>query len=246
MIKYQSCAQCGAPLSASQNLDRFCNTQCEAEFHRRLETLAPTPRDLMFWRQYRLLQSDFLTMLSFVAPEEKNFNVYSDRLLALLRGVGAEIDSICKVVVPPAENNRTNMSDWRVYLESKFKLSRACLFVPAFRTSVQPFAAFHVEQSPSWWNVYSKLKHRWHDHAESATLRTALDALGALFMLNVLFLEPTFEKIWQLRGQWPSFSDAGLWDEMHLLFYPYGPGFEVQSEMGESGLVSVVRLTKAI
>ena len=46
-----------------------------------------------------------------------------------------------------------------------------------------------------------------------ATLKNALESVGALLVLNVIILEPVFDKLWNLRGQMPAYSDAGILSE---------------------------------
>ena len=59
------------------------------------------------------------------------------------------------------------------------KLSRATAKLRGFDAYVMPFE----RKNPKWWENYNLLKHDKYNNLKTATLRTALEASGALFWL---------------------------------------------------------------
>ena len=56
-----------------------------------------------------------------------------------------------------------------------------------FYKTYYPFKTFSKDQSPDWWNAYNKVKHKWYDKLKVyGTLKNVIEALGGLFILNVL------------------------------------------------------------
>jgi hypothetical protein len=235
-----TCVQCGQP--SDPVLKDFCSQTCHNNYIGWIQTeVGLSPIDLSFWSQYRLLQADFLSHLDYIHPDPKNFATFSSRLLAFIRSVGAEVDSACKRIVPSASPDSTTMADWRTYLEGQFKISRVCLPVPAFHTYVRPFRDFEINKSPTWWRAFTHLKHQRDNFFSEATIENGLNALGGLFILNVIILEPAFQKIWENASRTPHYSDFGLLNEIELLFRLWGPGIEVTSTM--NGTMKKFRIT---
>ena len=117
--------------------------------------------------------------------------------------------------------------------------------VPMFHTYIRPFRQFEVGLAPEWWKAFTNLKHQRDQFFEQATLLNALNGLGALLILNVILLEPVFEKIWNLRGQTPPYSDVGIWTEIESLFRLWGPGIETTTGGGSHGTVTKVRIVRS-
>jgi hypothetical protein len=226
-----TCVQCCKP--SDPLLKDFCSQVCHDNYVGFVQTeVGLSPSDLTFWSQYRLLQQDFLSYLDYIHPSTDNFATFSSRLLAFIRSVGSKVDSACKKIIVSPSPNDTNMKHWREYLEEKFKISRVCLPVPVFHTYIRPFREFELDKSPIWWQAFTNLKHHRDDCFLEATLENGLNALGGLFLLNVIILEPAFQKIWDNSLRSPHYSDHELLDEVELLFRLWGPGVEVTSGMG--------------
>ena len=83
-----------------------------------------------------------------------------------------------------------NISDYREFFEGYYKLSGAEVkIIPngVLYKSYFPFEAFNSNSSPNWWFSYNKIKHEWYDSLEeNGTLINVVEALGGLFILNVL------------------------------------------------------------
>lgn len=80
-----------------------------------------------------------------------------------------------------------SMNDYRDIFESKYVLSQHPVFFLMTKDKIYPFEFWAKNKSPSWWNVYTNLKHSRVKNRKSATIEQVLSALSALFLLNVYF-----------------------------------------------------------
>lgn len=66
--------------------------------------MTPLPFSKIFWKQYLLLEKDFLETDEFVTIHKSNYKTFSSRYTYLFLNTCSEIDSLaeeyCKVVVP--------------------------------------------------------------------------------------------------------------------------------------------------
>jgi hypothetical protein len=223
----------------------FCSDECANNYLNWIRSdIAPSPEDTAFWNQYRLLQRELIAVLDYIAPTPNNLQVYSTQLLSLIRGIGAEVDSACKRIVPAAEPEKTTMADWRPYLEKEHMISRVCLPVLLFHHYVRPFREFELERSPVWWRAFTNLKHRRDEFFEQATLENAINALGGLLLLNVILLQPVFDKVWQFAFRRPHYSDLGITVELEEFFRLWGPGIETTTANGWNGPIRRFRIVR--
>lgn len=241
MNKLYTCIQCGKPTKVI-NAD-FCSTHCESEQYRLLEFMGPSQADTVFWNQYRFLQRELIQSLDYVAPRVENYSVYSDKFLSIIRGSCSEIDSACKKIII-SQKPKINMADWREYLENKYCISRVCLHIPLFQTYIRPFKKFELGESPEWWKAFTALKHQRDHNFHYATLENSLNAMGALLILNVILLEPVFDKICELRGQSPAYSDGGILAEIESLYRLWGQGIQSTILGGANGAINIFHINK--
>lgn len=82
-------------------------------------------------------------------------------------------------------NKNPNMGLYRTIFEEYYKLSSKSVYVLRNKEKIKPFAEWSDGKSPNWWLVYRDLKHSRFEYRKLATLKTVLDALSALFLLNI-------------------------------------------------------------
>ena len=92
-----------------------------------------------------------------------------------------------------------NMNDYREIFEEKYNnFSQHPVFFPLTKQKINPFECWANDKSPIWWNVYTDLKHSRVKNRKSATIEQVLNALAALFLLNVYF--PVNRKYLAING----------------------------------------------
>lgn len=172
-----------------------------------------------FWEEdYLLLEEEFLDFIKYVPLVENHEDVWSMKLANLLLLIGSSIDSFFKnslqyclnILIEensPENNNNpqrlseyedyqnkldsnnTNMGDFREVFNEFYMLSNEPVYVLRNKWEFKPFNKWSEDKSPEWWDVYRKLKHDRIKHRERCTLKITLNALGALFLLNIYHVE---------------------------------------------------------
>jgi len=168
---------------------------------------------------YLLLEKEFLNYIKFVPLTSEHYDVWSIKLANLLLLIGSSIDSFFKNALPYTlsillseyysknhgqyhsriselnkyhsmlENDKTNMGVFRDVFREFYKLGSNPVYVLSNKEKLIPFDKWEFDQTPSWWKVYRVLKHDRIKHRKSCTLGITLNALSALFLLNIYHLE---------------------------------------------------------
>ena len=151
---------------------------------------------------------------SYVALETAHSEVWSEKFAELLLRIGSSVDSFFRYMVESEsldnqekvkklrekiKNQRKKKPDWspnitdfRKSFNAIFQLSTVEVeadYGLTYYGKLQPFKDFD-KRSPTWWFSYNKLKHEMLEQLETrATLENTINALAALFVLNILHKE---------------------------------------------------------
>ena len=149
----------------------------------------------IIWKQYLLLEKDFLETDEFVTIDKSNFKTFSSRYTYLFLNICSEIDSIaeeyCKVVKAPSKvKNILQKMTVIVNDDPKIKDQRVSTKYPYEIINFVPFAGFDSESAAGWWQDYNLVKHFRADVPEKgipnyqlAHLKNVMNALAALYIL---------------------------------------------------------------
>ncbi|MCK9579843.1 MAG: hypothetical protein M0Q92_05260 [Methanoregula sp.] len=154
------------------------------------------------WEQYTSLEDEFLCFLKFVPLDENHYDTWSLVLGNLLNNTGSSIDSFFKNAltfekfdtIENIEKIRTdekyqNMTSYRNIFDSSYGLSQKEIFENKLWSKIIPFSSWSDNKSPDWWKNYTDFKHDRFSNRRKATVKITLNALGGLFLLNVIHLE---------------------------------------------------------
>lgn len=174
----------------------------------------------MCWALYKYMESDFIRYLEYVPYTEKNKDVYSPKLIALLLQICGYIDTVFKEMaknhefknIPECDEiNKLEKDEYRSY---NIGLARAA-FEKIYKLSSNndgkliaklswygdkeliPFKMFAMGKSPYWWRIYNAIKHSWSRAFEQSNVDNTLEALSGAFLLNVIHY-PSLKLLWQL------------------------------------------------
>ncbi|WP_298884729.1 hypothetical protein [uncultured Polaribacter sp.] len=139
-------------------------------------------------RAYLIIQKDFLSLLDYIEPADKNLGTYSFRIHELLLRICIEIEANCVAIL--SENGYTkkgnwNMSDYKKINESH-KLSFYQIKLPVWKGEEnlrQPFKNWEFGKSLEWWEAYNKSKHDRHNEFDKATFENLTNAICALIAI---------------------------------------------------------------
>lgn len=83
---------------------------------------------------------------------------------------------------------KLNFGDFRDLFEGYYnQLSKHAVYLLVTREKIVPFEEWSSGGSLSWWDAYTNLKHNRFKNRELATVENVLNALAALFLLNVYY-----------------------------------------------------------
>jgi hypothetical protein len=163
------------------------------------------------WFIYSKLEREFIETTSYVALETGHKDVWSEKYGELLIKIGSAVGSFFDFMVnsksldneQTVENLRAKilkekkkrsptMTDFRKAFNPVFDLTSAeveARYGLTYYGNLQPFKGFG-KRAPFWWDSYNKVKHQFFEKIEErAQLEHTINALAALFILNILHKE---------------------------------------------------------
>lgn len=180
------------------NIYREGSTSVEAFFRQ----VCKSPEATRCLASYELLKKDLRAAFEYIEPSEANMDTYSHRVFELLLRACTEVESLCKQVFDKnsvaigSNPNILRLSD----LEEPMKLSGYRIGCYGFGyPNFHPFEAFanrvRDQRSPDWYRAYNNVKHNRSASFEHASLRNAIQAIGAVYALLVAQYGPWFGRV---------------------------------------------------
>ena len=155
--------------------------------------MTPQQFSKIFWKQYLLLEKDFLETDEFVSIDKSNFKTFSSRYTYLFLNICSEVDSIageyCKALGRKPKNIATNI---RVIVTKtpRIKNERVTTKYPYEGIKITPFQSFEDKNVAKWWSNYNQVKHARAEepsdtipNRQLAHLKNVLFALAGLYIL---------------------------------------------------------------
>lgn len=156
-------------------------------------TIHVTSRKL-HWNYFLALERDLEAVSRYVEFCEPNFDVFSIELAHLLFAAASEVDVVAKLLcekINPALP-RGNINDYKAVLLAAIPdLPETEVFVSRYGLSFKPWLNWAEASNPIWWRSYNKVKHERDAHFHEATLKNALNALGALLIVTFHYYSRT-------------------------------------------------------
>lgn len=142
----------------------------------------------LHWNYFLALERDLEVVSRYIELNELNFNVFSIELAHLLFAAASEVDVVakllCEKVAPAAP--RGNINDYKAALLAAIPdLPETPVFVLRHGLSFKPWSNWSGQDNPLWWRSYNNVKHERDAFFHEATLKNALNALGALLILTL-------------------------------------------------------------
>lgn len=164
-----------------------------------VETLDPD----LAWDEYKLLEEDFVKYLKYVPLADEHEDVWSLYLGDLLIRIGSILDSFFRrAIFSPILDDAISINEYRALNDYKinmgtykklydpfYKLSSKKIYELRTLKQLTPFSSWSLDDTPYWWENYNHVKHDRFKNKKEATLKSVLEALSGLFILNVIHLE---------------------------------------------------------
>lgn len=145
------------------------------------------------WRFYLMLEKRFMETTQYVELSTDNFNTYSLEYVSLLQSVGSELDVFMKVVCGFNQNDRKTITDYYNGIILKYpNIKTQSVSVHLLNSPIKPFCGWSLKRprkSLHWWNAYDSVKHGRIDNYKLASLENVLNALAALYLLEMYYLK---------------------------------------------------------
>ena len=143
--------------------------------------------ELNYWKQYTLLEQEFIKTMIYVEIDQANFKTYSSMYLKLLLEIGSEVENVLKEMCNTT--GRTTITDYaQQVLQRHPNIINQVVQVKDKSISIIPFAGWNTTQpskSLGFWNAYNDVKHDRISNYQKATLENVICALAGLFLLEM-------------------------------------------------------------
>lgn len=146
-----------------------------------------------FWKQYLLLEKDFLETDEFVTIDKSNYKTFSRRYVYLFLTICSEIDSIAVEYCRILDRKPTNLAlRIRTITTKTPRIKNECAITkyPYEGIKLTPFQAFDGKVTAEWWRNYNLVKHARAaeppnsiPNSQLANLKNVLMAMAALYIL---------------------------------------------------------------
>ena len=143
--------------------------------------------EMSYWKQYRLLEQEFLQSRMYVEFDVTNFRTISTAYIKMLLEIGSEVDNVMREMC--SLTGRSNITDYAVYILGKYPniVSQKVTVIDS-SISIIPFIGWntsYASQSLSFWQAYNHIKHDRIANRVEASFENVLNALGGLFILEM-------------------------------------------------------------
>jgi hypothetical protein len=140
----------------------------------------------LHWNYFLALEKDIEVVSRYVEFCEANFDVYSIEFAHILFAAASEVDAVAKLLCQQLKPNapRNKIDDYAAILCAALAdLTTTQVSVPRYGLILTPWDNWAGAKNPVWWRSYNNVKHDRDVHFQEATLKNALNALGALLIL---------------------------------------------------------------
>ncbi len=143
------------------------------------------------WNYFLAVEAELVACARYVEFSKDNFECYSNEFAKIIVLAAGEVDSIWRELcnrLSPASRVDNIHGYYPILLDNYPLLTKCEVAIPRYHLTVCPWKDWGPSQRPGWWSKsYNKLKHERHAHFTSATLESALNAVGAQFLALQLY-----------------------------------------------------------
>lgn len=185
-----------------------------------------------------MLEKRFLDSVEYVELHEDNYDTFSNGYALLIQAIGAELDIVFKEFCGFNTSDRKKITDYaQCILASNQDIVNIKIVLQEYDIEIQPFKTWNINQpaqSLQWWTAFTDIKHNRYDQLQQAKQENVLNILGALYLVEMLYLKKITETT----------SELDIFDESSKLFtlkswtsraVPMNEVFAVLGDMLEDG-----------
>lgn len=181
----------------------------------------------LHWNYFLALERDLEGTSRYIEFCGPNLKVFSIELAHLLLAAASEVDvlakCICQIIAP--KSPRKDINDYRTNITNEenqririlttdlvpnpayaTKMSGLEIRIPRYGLAFTPWENWARGKNPDWWHSYNHVKHERDQYFHEATLQNAINALGALLIMNYYYYRLVLTKNPRLRWQYKGSS----------------------------------------
>ncbi len=157
------------------------------------------------WGYYLLLEEDFMKTIRYLELSQENYFAYSDEFIKQYLTIGSELDvefkNLCNVLKDTKSKNICGYAATILNRYTKIFEVEVCVLTSNYK--LRPFRKWNKSRSDwnanapgallSWWRSYNNVKHNRGVHKREANQKNVLNALSALYLLNVYIYKETLD-----------------------------------------------------
>ncbi len=128
-------------------------------------------------------------MLEYVELDSANYSTYSRRIEKLILQIGSEFDNVSREICGLQSVDRTSIIDYYSYYTSNYNNITATKVI-ADDVRLTPFDGWNNTapgEKLAFWKAYNSIKHDRITNYKEASLKNALNAMAALFCVEMLY-----------------------------------------------------------
>ena len=151
----------------------------------------------IYWNYFITVEDDLYKLSRFIEFDIRNEEVFSIELVRLLISSSSEFEvvakELCSIKDPSIRIN--NINDIRknllIFYPDIYYLE---IIVPRFGLNYKPLINWKINKNCEWWNSYNSVKHQRNNKYENANLKNVINAVGALYIVNLYYYNSLQEK----------------------------------------------------
>lgn len=145
-----------------------------------------------YWRYYLLLEKRFIESTEYVELHKDNFGTFSNGYALLIQAIGSELDTMFKEYCGFSTSEFRTISDYTQHIMKSYPdIASQKIVLQEYDIEIQPFKAWGTKKPSKllWWDAFTSIKHNRSGQIREAKLKNVLNILGALYLLEMMFLK---------------------------------------------------------
>lgn len=141
---------------------------------------------LIHWSYFLALEEDTRRLSRFVEFTLNNFTTFSLEMAHLLLASSSEVDVVLKMLCKAFDPNAQNEADYRSLIPKQIpNFTKIKVEIKRYDIILEPWQSWNINQTPTWWTAYNKVKHERDLHYEKANLENVLHTMAGLLISNL-------------------------------------------------------------
>ena len=153
---------------------------------------------LGFWNYYLSIEDDLRNITRFIDFSDNNLSTYSIELARLLLAASSEIDVTLKklCLFLDKTKNPNNINDYKnIIIDKCNQMINEEIIIHRYGLKSKPWSNWENGNNPYWWKSHNNVKHERNAYFKEANLKNTINAIGALYIINIYYYKFKFSKV---------------------------------------------------